>query len=60
VGDGGSSQSRNCVGAVSGVAACGRAGFDAVNEKEMLQPLDNVQVELSKDVCGVESCFRCM
>jgi hypothetical protein len=32
--------------AVSGGAACGRAGFDAVYEKEMMQPLDSVQAEL--------------
>jgi hypothetical protein len=29
------------VGAVSGGAACGRVRFDAVYEKEMMQPLDN-------------------
>jgi hypothetical protein len=36
-----------CVGAVCGGAASGRAGFDyAVYEKEMMQPLDTVRVEL--------------
>jgi hypothetical protein len=34
------------VDAVSGGAACGRARFDAVDEEEMMQPSDNVQVEL--------------
>jgi hypothetical protein len=34
------------VGAVSGVAASGRARLDAVDEKEMVQPLDNAQVVL--------------
>jgi hypothetical protein len=43
---GGSYQSGSCVGAMSGGAACGRARFDAVYEKEMIQPLDSVQVEL--------------
>jgi hypothetical protein len=45
------------VGAVSGGAACGRARFDAVYEKEMVHPLDIVQVELCDDACCVESCF---
>jgi hypothetical protein len=39
--------SGECVGAVGRGAACHRAGFDAVNAKEMVQSLDNVQVELS-------------
>jgi hypothetical protein len=34
------------VGAVGGGAACGRARFDAVDDKEMVKPLDNVQAEL--------------
>jgi hypothetical protein len=38
--------SRACLGAVGGGAACGRARFDAVDEKEMVHPLDSVQVEL--------------
>jgi hypothetical protein len=37
--EGGSFQSRACVGVVSGSAACGRARFDAVDEKEIMQPL---------------------
>jgi hypothetical protein len=44
--EGGRYQSRACVGAMSGGAACGRARFDEVDEKEMVQPLDSVQVEL--------------
>jgi hypothetical protein len=44
--EGGRCQSRACVGAVSGVAACGCARFDATDEKEMVQPLEVVQVEL--------------
>jgi hypothetical protein len=44
--EGGSCQAGACVGAVSGGAAFGRARFDAVDEKEMVQPLDGVQVEL--------------
>jgi hypothetical protein len=37
------------VGVVSG-----RARFDAVDdEKEMMQPLDSVQVELCQDACGI-------
>jgi hypothetical protein len=35
--DGGSSLSGACVGAVSGGPACGRAGFDAINDKEIVQ-----------------------
>jgi hypothetical protein len=38
-----------CVGAVCGVAASGCAGFDAVNEKEIMQPLDCVHVDLCDD-----------
>jgi hypothetical protein len=34
------------VGAGREDAACGRARCDAVDEKEMMQPLDKVQVEL--------------
>jgi hypothetical protein len=55
--EGGSCESRVCVGAVRGGAACGRAGFDAINEKEM-EPLESVQVKLTKDACGVKSRFR--
>jgi hypothetical protein len=43
--EGGRYQSGACVVAVSGGAACGRARLDAVDEKEMVQPLDSVQVE---------------
>jgi hypothetical protein len=35
-----------CVGAVSGDAACGHVRLVAVDEKEMVQPLESVQVEL--------------
>jgi hypothetical protein len=35
-----------CVGGVSGGAACGRARFDAIDEKEIVWPLESVQVEL--------------
>jgi hypothetical protein len=45
------------VGAVCRGAACGRARLDAVYEKEMMQPLESVQVELCEDVCRVESYF---
>jgi hypothetical protein len=38
-----------CVGAVCGGAASGCAGFDAVYEKVMMQPLDMVRVELCND-----------
>jgi hypothetical protein len=38
-------------------AECGRARFDAVREKEVVQPLDSVQVELCEDACRIESCF---
>jgi hypothetical protein len=34
------------VGAGSGSAACACAGFDAVNDKDMVHSMDNVQVEL--------------
>jgi hypothetical protein len=44
--EGVSYRSRACVGAVSGGAACGRARFDAVYEKKIMQPLDNVQMKL--------------
>jgi hypothetical protein len=56
--EGGSCQSWECLGAVSGDATCARAGFDEVDRQEMVRPLDNVQVELSEDACGVESCFQ--
>jgi hypothetical protein len=56
--EGGRCQLGACVGAVNGGAACGRARFDAVDEKDMVQLLDSVQVELCEDACGVESCFR--
>jgi hypothetical protein len=46
---GGGELSRACVGAVCGSAACGRARFDAVFEKEMMHPLDSVRVELCED-----------
>jgi hypothetical protein len=42
--EGGRYQSWAFVGAVSGGAACARARFGAVDE--MVQPLDNVRVEL--------------
>jgi hypothetical protein len=48
---GGSIQSWECVGAGSR-----GAGLDTVDE-EMVQPLDRVQVESSKDACCVKSCF---
>jgi hypothetical protein len=38
-------------------AASGCARFDPVYEKEMMQPLDSVRVELCKDAGRVESCF---
>jgi hypothetical protein len=44
--EGGRCEPGACVDTVSGSAACGRARFDAVDEKEMVQPLDSVQVEL--------------
>jgi hypothetical protein len=54
---GGSVQLGACVGAVCRGAACGRARFDAVYEKERMHPLDIVRVELCKDAGRVESCF---
>jgi hypothetical protein len=54
---GGSKQSRECVGAGSGGAACVRARLDAVKEKEMVQLLDIVQAESSYDACCIESCI---
>jgi hypothetical protein len=44
--EGGSYPPGVCVGAVSGGAACGRRRSDAVYDKEMMQPLDGVKVEL--------------
>jgi hypothetical protein len=44
--EGGSCQSWACVGAVSGGATRGFARFDDVDEKKMVHPLDNAQVEL--------------
>jgi hypothetical protein len=44
--EGGNFQSWACAGAVNGGAACGRARFDTIYKKEMVQPLDSVQVEL--------------
>jgi hypothetical protein len=52
----GACQSRACVDAVSGGAACGRARFDTVYE-DMVHPLDSVHVKLCEDACCVESCF---
>jgi hypothetical protein len=46
---GGGVQLGACVGAVCGGVARGRAGFDAVYEEEMMQPLDSVRVELCND-----------
>jgi hypothetical protein len=43
---GGDVQLGACVGAVCGGAASCPAGFDAVYEQGMMQPLDNVRVEL--------------
>jgi hypothetical protein len=43
---GGGCPSRVCVGAINGSTACGCARLDAVDEKEMVQPLESVQVEL--------------
>jgi hypothetical protein len=42
-------QSGACVGVVRGGSASGCAGFDAVDEKEIMQPLDNVRVGLCND-----------
>jgi hypothetical protein len=44
--EGGSCLSRACLGAESGGAACGRATSYSVDEEEMVQPLNNVQVQL--------------
>jgi hypothetical protein len=43
---GGSVQSGACGGSEYGGTACDRARFDAVQEKEMMHPLDSVRVEL--------------
>jgi hypothetical protein len=43
---------------VCGGAASGRAGFDAVYEYEIMQPMDIVHVELSNYARCAESCFR--
>jgi hypothetical protein len=45
------------VGARRVGAASGSARFDAVDEKEMMHPLDGVRVELREDAGRVESCF---
>jgi hypothetical protein len=42
-------QSGAGVGARREGSSCGRAILDAVHEKEMVQPLDGVQVELCED-----------
>jgi hypothetical protein len=42
------------VGARSGGAACGRARLHAVDEKEMMQTLDNVRVKLCWDACFLD------
>jgi hypothetical protein len=44
-------------GAVCRGAARGRAEFDAVDEKEMVEPLDSVRMELCKDAGCVESYY---
>ena len=44
--EGGRCQLGAYVVVVKGGAACGRARLDAVDEKEMVQPLDSVQVEI--------------
>jgi hypothetical protein len=49
--------SRACLGARRGGSSCGRARLDVVDEKDMMQPLDSVQVELGEDACCVESEF---
>jgi hypothetical protein len=46
---GGGVQLGVCVGAECGGAASGCAGFDAVDEQEMMQPLDMVCMELCND-----------
>jgi hypothetical protein len=50
-------QSGVCVGAVSGGAARGRTRLDAVNQGEMVDLLYDVEAEVCKDACCVESCF---
>jgi hypothetical protein len=46
-----------CAGVRREDSSCGRARLDAVDEKEMMQPLDCVQVELGEDACYAESGF---
>jgi hypothetical protein len=46
---GGGVQSGTCACAVCCGAASGCAGFDAVYEEEMMQPLDSVRVVLCYD-----------
>jgi hypothetical protein len=50
-------QARAGVGARRVGAASSCARFDAVDESEMMQPLDGVRVELCEDAGRVESCF---
>jgi hypothetical protein len=38
----GSGHARSCVCVASGSAASGREGFSAVDEEDMVQPLDSV------------------
>jgi hypothetical protein len=45
---GGSVQLGACVGVMCGGAACGRARFDAVYEKEIMLPLDSVRVDSAR------------
>jgi hypothetical protein len=40
-----------------GGAASVSARFDAVYDKEMMRPLEGVQVEVCEDACCVEPCF---
>jgi hypothetical protein len=57
-GSGGGCHSWSCVLSTgSGDAACGSARLDAVDQKEIMQPLDIVRVELCLDAFCVESCF---
>jgi hypothetical protein len=56
LGDGGV-QLGACVNVVCGGAASGCAGFGAVNEQQMMQPLDNVRMELCNDALCIEACF---
>jgi hypothetical protein len=44
--EGGSCQAGACAGAASGGTAHGRARFDATDEKEMVQRMGSVEVEL--------------